>query len=136
MRITPRLRANAKTLLWGTGLGALILGGGGRLAMRFIAEATTGASGFTLGGTMTVVFLGLLSGVAGALILVVTRHFFWQRRPVTTILFWLALGLLTWRGLRPVDDLRLMAFLPVIALFGVLLQATTFRYRPSESRPA
>jgi hypothetical protein len=131
MQITPRLRANAKTLLWGIGLGTLILGFGGRVAMRIIAESTTGASGFTLGGTATVVFLGLVSGVAGALILVAARHFLWRWRPVTTILFWLLLAFLTLRALRPVDQLRLATFVPVVVLFGVLLQALTFRYRPS-----
>ena len=131
MQITPRLRANGKTLLWGIGLGTLILGLGGRVAMRIIAESTTGASGFSLGGTATVVFLGLGSGVAGALILVVARHFFWRWRPVTTVLFWAALAFLTLRGLRPVDQLRLVAFVPIVVLFGILLQALTFRYRPS-----
>ena len=131
MEITARLRDNGKTVLWGIGLGTLILGLGGRVAMWIIAESTTGTSGFTLGGTATVLLLGLVSGVAGALILVVARHFFWRRRPVTTILFWAALTFLTLRGLRPVDQLRLVAFVPIVVLFGVLLQALTFRYRPS-----
>lgn len=136
MHLTPRQRASGLTLGWGLALGLVVLGVGGRLAMWIIAEETTGTSGFTLGGTATVLFLGLLSGGLAAIILLVARHYFWRRRPVTTILFWLALGLLTWRGLRPVDDLRLMTFLPVMALFGVLLQATTFRYRPSETLAA
>jgi hypothetical protein len=131
MQLTARQRANGLTLLWGLGLGAVILGGGGRVAMRIIAEATAGTSGFTLGGTTTVVFLGLVSGVVGALILVVARHFFWRWRPATTILFWVALALVTLRGLRPVDQLRLATFLPVVALFGILLQLLTYRYRPS-----
>ena len=131
MLATPRRRAVAMTLFWGLGLGTLILGVGGRIAMRFIAEATTGASGFTVGGTATVVFLGLASGAAGALILVVARHFLWRWRLVTTIVFWVALTFLTFRGLRPVDQVRLIAFLPLVALFGVLLQALTFRYRPA-----
>ena len=134
MRLTPRQRGTILTLLWGVLLGCLVLGVGGRVAMRIIAEETTGTSGFSLGGTATVVFLGLASGLLGAVILVVARHFLWRRRPLTTVIFWLALAFLTWRGLRPVDPLRLMTFLPVVAIFGGLLQVSTFRYRPSEAR--
>jgi hypothetical protein len=130
MRFTTRQRASGLTLLWGLLLGLAILGIGGRVAMWIIAQKTTGTSSFTLGGTATVLFLGLLSGGLGALILLVARHFFWRWRRATTVLFWLALALLTWRGLGPVDNLRLTTFLPVVALFGGLLQAATFRYRP------
>lgn len=132
MRLTTRQRASGRTLLWGLLLGLTILGVGGRIAMWIIAEKTTGTSGFSVGGTATVLFLGFLSGGLGALILLVARHYFWRWRPATTVLFWLALLLLTWRGLRPVDSLRLTTFLPVVVLFGVVLQAVTFRYRPSD----
>ena len=131
MRLTPRQRGSVLTLAWGLLLGLTVLGLGGRIAMRIIAEATTGSSGFTVGGTATVFFLGAVSGGLGAVILVVARHCFWRHRPATTVCFWIALGLLTWRGLRPVDHLRVLAFAPVMMLFGVTLQAVTFRYRPS-----
>lgn len=98
--------------------------------MRFIAERTTGTSGFTLGGTATVVFLGLASGALGSLILALARHFLWRWRALTTVVFWLALAFLTMRGLRPVDPVRVVAFVPLVALFGIFLQARTFKYRP------
>ncbi len=128
-RLTPRARAVLLTLGWGLGLGALILGLGGRVAMRVIAVATTGTGGFSLGGTGTVVFLGLASGALGGLILLGARYLFWRWRPVTTVVFWLALTAITLRCLRPIDQLRLLTFLPLVALFGVLLQWLTFRYR-------
>ncbi len=131
MRVrTPRARAILTTLLWGVGLGTVVLGAGGRVAMWIVAERTTGTSGFTVGGTATVVFLGLLSGAAGALILALARALLWRWRPMTTVVFWAALAFLTLRGLRPVDELRLLLFLPPVALFGLLLQWRTFRYRP------
>lgn len=128
-RLSPRAQAVLLTLIWGLGLGALILGIGGRVAMRVIAVATTRTGAFSLGGTGTVVFLGLASGALAALILLVARYLFWRWRPVTTVVFWLVLTAITLRGLRPIDQLRLLTFLPLVALFGVVLQWLTFRYR-------
>ena len=122
-------RSALATLLWGMGLGALILGVGGRVSMRLIAEATTGAGSFSLGGTMTVVFLGVVSGALGALILLAARALLRRWSPAPTILYWTALLAISLRGLRPVDQLRAVLFLPLIAAFGALLQWRTWRYR-------
>ena len=123
------LPAGIATLLWGAGLGALVLGVGGRVAMRVIAEATTGTSGFSLGGTVTVVFLGAVSGAVGGLLLLLARRLLRRWPPAPTVAFWLLLLALTFRGLRPLDQLRLVLFLPLVALFGTLLQWRTWRYR-------
>jgi hypothetical protein len=97
--------------------------------MRLIAEATTGACGFTLGGTMTVVFLGAVSGALGALILLAARALLRRWSPAPTLLYWAALLAISLRGLRPVDQLRAALFLPLVAAFGALLQWRTWRYR-------
>lgn len=123
------LRAGIATILWGWALGTLLLGVGGRVAMRIIAEATTGVSGFSLGGTFTVIFLGAMSGALAGLILLVARVLFRRWPPAPTVAFWLLLLALTLRGLQPLDQLRLALFLPVVGLFGVLLQWRTWRYR-------
>jgi hypothetical protein len=123
------LPAGIATLLWGAGLGALVLGVGGRVAMRVIAEATTGSSGFSLGGTSTVVFLGAVSGAIGGLLLLLARTLLRRWPPAPTVAFWLLLLALTLRGLQPVDQLRLVLFGPLVALFGALLQWRTWRYR-------
>jgi len=39
------------------------------------------------------------------------------------LVFWAALVLLTLRGLRPLDPLRLALFLPLVGLFGGALRA-------------
>ena len=122
-------RSALDTLLWGMGLGALILGVGGRISMRLIAEATTGTGSFSLGGTMTVVFLGVVSGALGALILLAARALLRRWSPAPTILYWTALLAISLRGLRPVDQLRAILFLPLVAAFGALLQWRTWRYR-------
>ena len=122
-------RSALATLLWGMGLGALILGVGGRISMRLIAEATTGTGGFSVGGTLTVVFLGVVSGALGALILLGARALLRRWSPAPTILYWTALLAISLRGLRPVDQLRAILFLPLVAAFGALLQWRTWRYR-------
>jgi hypothetical protein len=124
-----KLRPSLSTLLWGMGLGALILGVGGRISMRLISEATTGTGGFTLGGTMTVIFMGIASGALGALILLAARAQLRRWSPAPSLLYWAALLAISLRGLRPVDQLRAILFLPLIAAFGALLQWRTWRYR-------
>jgi hypothetical protein len=124
-----KLRPLLSTLLWGMGLGALILGVGGRISMRLISEASTGTGGFTLGGTMTVIFMGVASGALGALILLAARVFLRRWSPAPSLLYWAALLAISLRGLRPVDQLRAILFLPLIAAFGALLQWRTWRYR-------
>jgi hypothetical protein len=97
--------------------------------MRLIAEATTGVTGFSPGGTFTVVFLGAVSGALGGLLLLLARTLLRRWPPAPTVAFWLLLLALTLRGLQPLDQLRLILFLPLVALFGVLLQWRTWRYR-------
>lgn len=121
--------AAGATLIWGVLLGTIILGAGGRLAMRIVAERTTGTSGFTLGGTATVVFLGLVSGLLGALILLAARMLLRRWPPATTVVYWTLLIAISLRGLRPVDPLRATVFLPLIVAFGTLLQWRTWHYR-------
>lgn len=102
-------------------LGTLCLGLGGRAAMRAIAAAQGAAPGFSLGGTLTVVFLGALAGLTAGLVYVATRtllprHVWWARSLFSVILL-----AITLRGLRPIDVLRLQLFLPLFVVFGVAL---------------
>lgn len=102
-------------------LGTLCFGIGGRAAMRGIAAAQGAAAGFSFGGTLTVIFLGALAGLAAGLVYVATRkllprHVWWARA-----LFGVILLAITLRGLRPIDVLRLELFLPLFAVFGVAL---------------
>jgi hypothetical protein len=122
-------RSALATLFWGMSLGALILGVGGRISMRLIAEATTGTSGFPLGGKMNVIFLGVVSGALGVLILLAARVLLRRWSPAPTLVYWALLLAISLRGLRPVDQLRAVLFLPLVAAFGALLQWRTLRYR-------
>lgn len=128
-RIVPSARAVRATLLWGAVIGVAVLGVGGRVVMRVIAEANGTAPAFTVGGTVTVVSLGAVSGLAGALLLLVARTAAWRWPPVPTLLFHAALVLLTLRGLRPLDAQRLLLFMPLVVAFGGLLQWRTWQFR-------
>lgn len=126
----PWRRALA-TVIYGTVLGTLILGVGGRIAMRVIATSTSGVTGFSFGGTLTVIFLGAASGAAAGGILSAIRAALSRWPAAQTITFWLLLVAITLRGLRPLDTLRVVLFLPLVLLLGILLQVVT-RPRPAD----
>ena len=131
-RIGPRAQAALATLRWGALIGLVVLGIGGRVAMRVIAEASTGSGSFSPSGTFTVVAMGVFSGIAGAVLLLIARTTVWRWPPAPTLVFHGLLLLVTLRGLRPLDEQRLLLFLPLVAAFGMLLQWRTWQYR----RPA
>jgi hypothetical protein len=122
-----------RTLVHGVLLGLLILGVGGRVAMAAIQYQQSGNSSWSLGGSMTVVFLGAASGLAGAAMLLVSR---WGAARLPERLRWvgyaafaLLLLLVTMRGLRGTAAVGAWYFYPLVATFGAALA------RLSASRP-
>ena len=109
-------------VLLGVASGALILGIGGRIAMRGIAAMSGGPPGFSWGGTMTVIVLGALSGLAGAIVLMGVRVLLPRRAALRGIIYWAFLILVGLRGLSPIDPQRLLLFMPLILLYGITLQ--------------
>ena len=107
--------------LLGIAIGVPILGIGGRVAMRAIAHATNVTPGFSFGGTMTVVFLGAVSGAVGGFIYAVLARVLPNRRVVRGLAFGLVLVLLTIRGLSPATPLSLGLFMPLTLVYGVLM---------------
>lgn len=122
----PAMARAVSTVLTGAALGLILLGIGGRLAMHGIAIITTGRGGFTLGGTLTVVALGGLSGVTAGLILAVARLLLHRWYLATSTAYWGLLAVLVLHGLRPIDPLRLLWFLPLTVIFGIILQWITW----------
>ena len=89
--------------------------------MRAIAMRQGAATGFSLGGSLTVIFLGAASGLAGGVMyaasrIVLRRHPGWAR-----VAFGVVLMAITLRGLNPVDVPRLILFLPLFVAFGIVL---------------
>ncbi|HYU29279.1 MAG TPA: hypothetical protein VEK83_09645 [Gemmatimonadales bacterium] len=121
--------------LIGAGVGAVVLGIGGRLAMRGIAVLSGAPPSFTFGGSLRVVLMGALSGLGGAWILKVLRFFLARRWLIQTLLFYAIIVLIMLRGLKPVDSQRLVLFLPVVLLYAFLVRVLTRRRRtlPAET---
>lgn len=119
-----------RALIFGIAIGTAVLGVGGRVDMRGIAMANGEAGGFSLGGSLPVVFLGAVSGAAGGLILALTHQFFSRRPWVRGLLFWTALLLLTLRGLDPLQPLTAAFFMPLVALYGILMEVAWKRGTP------
>lgn len=103
-------------------MGTLVLGMGGRLAMRGIAHVAGQPPSFSLGGTVTVIFLGMVSGLVGALVFVGLRVGLPRWRLLRTTLFWVFLALMTLRGLLPLDTPRLVLFGPLVVIYGIALE--------------
>ncbi len=115
--------------LSGAGVGAVVLGMGGRTAMRGIAVLSGAPPSFSFGGSLRIVLLGALSGLVGALILLGLRALLPKRWLIQTILFYVVIILITLRGLRPVDTQRLMLFMPLVLVYGFLVRTLTRRRR-------
>jgi hypothetical protein len=115
-------------LLLGAAVGFVVLGIGGRVAMRGIAIANGAPADFTLDGTATVVVLGLASGIGGGLLYAVLHHYVPRPRLLRTGLFTLALILLTLRGLRPIQPRALEWFMPLALAYGAIVDIIYTRW--------
>ena len=135
MRTRPSARDWISLMVVGAVIGTLILGIGGRIAMRVIAMSAGTPPGWSLGGTTTVVALGAASGAAGAIIRLLSASFIPGPRWVETVVFALALALVTLRGLRPVQALPLALFAPLVVAYGVMLETLWLRRASSRASP-
>ena len=117
--------STARYLLYGVIVGAVvgtpILGVGGRIVMRIFSIVTDAPGGFTLGGTMTVILMGMLSGIGGGAISAIIHRFVPGPAFIRTALLALACGLLTMRGLHPVRLLPLALFVPLVVAYVAVL---------------
>jgi hypothetical protein len=129
-----------RTLVAGTLLGTLILGVGGRLAMAAIAASNGARPSFTLGGTLTVVGLGAVSGLAGGALALVSRLAMrrlipnrgWPEYALLAVL----LLLVTLRGLRGTPAIGGWFFIPLVAVYGISLVMLVSRHAGPRSEAA
>ena len=132
--------ATTNPWLRGVTLGSLVglplLGAGGRIAMRVIAHLTGAPSAFTPSGTLTVLLMGIASGIAGGVLYAALAWLLPHRRPLRGGLFALGLGLLTLRGLSPATALSLALFMPLALLYGVLFELAWHRVAARVARHA
>lgn len=134
----PRWRTIAEPCLFGLILGAavglIVLGVGGRVAMRAIALANNTPPGFTIGGTATVILLGVLSGVGGGLLYTLLQLLVPRPRFLRSALFGVVLVLLTLRGLRPIQPLALEWFMPLALGYGAIVDVVYTRWSRRRAR--
>lgn len=114
--------------LLGVAIGTIVLGVGGRISMRALAHVQGQTPGFSLGGSATVVFLGAVFGLAGALWFAVLRRALQGHRIVRGAIFWTVLFAATLAGLNPVNAPRLALFMPLVFVHGVALQVIWCRW--------
>jgi hypothetical protein len=123
-------------LLLGTLTGLLVLGVGGRLAMRGIALYTGGPAVFSVGGSLAVIAVGAVCGAGGGVLLVLLK-WLCRSRLLRGGVFWLLIGLVTYRGLHPLNPIKLTAFVPLAVMYGAVLQVVWCRrYRPQPAEAA
>jgi hypothetical protein len=102
-------------------VGAVFMGVGGRIAMRIFALLEGRAAGWTLEGSLTVVFMGAVFGTIGGFLLWLGRRLF-PRSPVSRgALFWIPLTALFLRGLSPLTENSLVSFVPFYVAYGAVL---------------
>lgn len=126
-------------LVAGGTAGLIVLGLGGRYAMRLSAIASGRAPDWTFEGTLTVVLLGTGIGAAGALIRAAAARWLPARVPEwpRTALFALACLLLALRGVSPFTTQTLALFMPVVALYAIGVELAWRRwYAPRRDVPA
>jgi hypothetical protein len=99
--------------------------------MRILAMVTDAPGGFTLGGTMTVILMGMISGIGGGAISALIHRFVPGPAILRTALLSLACGLLTMRGLHPVRPLPLALFVPLVVAYVAVLDIAWRRRRAS-----
>ncbi len=107
-------------LIRGTLLGMVILGFGSRLLMRIVAIMQGTVPGWTFEGTLTVVFLGTVSGFVAGLIYYLLRRF--VRKPwLRTTAFIVICSLVSWRGVHGVPPYQQAMFMALALVYLVIV---------------
>ena len=108
--------------------GALFLGVGGRLAMHGFALASAQSAGFTLRGSLNVVFAGAIGGTIGGFVLAAIDRFLPHRRPLRGVAFAALCYLIATPGFRPRQPLVFALFAPAFFAYGVVLMLAWERF--------
>ena len=130
-----RSRATQNPWVFGPVVGAVvglpILGIGSRIAMRLVAVGTDRPGAFTVEGSLTVIFFGVVAGLAGGAIYAVLARFLPRRTAIRRIIFGVIIALLTLRGVSPATAFTLSLFLPLTVAYAILLDVIWRRRIPS-----
>lgn len=133
---SPAVRWWTQRIVSGAILGAVILGVGGRVAMRVIAIRTRPFTDFNIDGSFTVLMSGVAAGIAGSLMYAAIERFGPQARWIRIALYAVILGFLTSRGLHPATTLSVVLFGPLVMAFGACVLAHARAHPLPASRPS
>ena len=122
------IRRFATAIVVGAATGALCLGVGGRLAMHAFALATAPSAGFTVRGSLNVVFAGAIAGAIGGLLLAVIERFLSPRLWLRGVLFGVVCYVIAIPGFRPPQPLVFALFAPAFLAYGVVIAVTWERF--------
>jgi hypothetical protein len=107
----------------GATLGALVLGVGGRAAMRGVAIVQEWPLYFSFGGSAMVVLMGAVAGASFAIVLLALQSVPRLPHVVALLLFYAVVAAISLRVLQPLDRDRLVAFPPLVMLHVLSQQA-------------
>ena len=122
----------ARSALVGALVGLPILGVGGRILMRVIAHWEGRVPGFTVGGTLTILFYGTLAGLAGGAVHGLTRRFI-HNIVTRNILFAIICTAFTWRAVNALLPRPRLMFVALTFAYVVVMEIVASRYAPRES---
>ncbi len=115
-------------LIRATLLGLIILGIGGRLLMRVVAELEGRPPAFTLEGSIAVIFYGTVAGAFAGIIHYLLGRFMtisWVR----TTAFILICGLVSWRGVHGLLPLHQAMFMALALVYLAIVEVLGRRSR-------
>jgi len=125
----PSRRDWMAAIIAGAVLGLVFLGVGARIGMRMAATEAGQAGAFTIEGSLAVVLLGGCAGAVVGAIFAVSRTIFPTNAWARFLFFWGATVAIMLRGLNPVTPFRLIVFMPLLLVHGVLLHVYWRRTR-------
>ena len=92
--------------------------------MHAFALATAPSAGFTVRGSLNVVFAGAIAGAIGGLLLAVIERFLSPRLWLRGVLFGVVCYVIAIPGFRPPQPLVFVLFAPVFLAYGVVFALT------------
>ena len=122
----------ARSAIIGGLVGFPVLGVGSRILMRVFAHWEGRVPAFTLRGTLTVVFLGVMAGVAGGVVHGLARRFI-HNIFTRHILFAIVCTAITWRAANVVLPRQRLMFVALTFAYIILMELATARHAARES---
>jgi hypothetical protein len=117
----------ARSALMGALVGLPILGVGGRILMRVIAHWEGRVPAFSVGGTITVLFMGTMAGVAGGAVHGILRRLI-NSMPARNILFAIVCTAFTWRAVNALLPRPRLMFVALTFAYIIVMELITARY--------